>query len=127
MSKKKCKHGCNRPAAIDRNECYTCRSRLIRDRKPIDICFYHLKKSAKKRHLEFTITLVWFKNWIINTGYMEHKGRLSDSLTIDREDNLRGYTMDNISVKTKHDNCVKYHTIDLHRELGPQYEGVTPF
>ncbi len=55
--KKKCKHGCGKPPAFERNECYTCRSRNIMLRKPVDMCYYFLKKSAKKRHLDFTITL----------------------------------------------------------------------
>lgn len=87
-----CKHkGCNNKPAPKRRECYKCRSRAIIKRKPIDMCFYWLKKSAKKRHLSFTITLEWFRKFITSTGYIENRGRLADSLTIDRKDNLLGY------------------------------------
>lgn len=84
--------------------------------------FYWLKKSAKKRHLEFTLELVWFRAWIVETGYMESKGRESQSFNIDRIDNLKCYTPDNIQVLTKSENVSKYHHEDARRELGPQYE-----
>ena len=58
---------------------------------------------------------------------MQNKGRLSDSLNIDRIDNLQGYTPDNIQVLTKHDNVCKYHALDLKRELGYAWEGDVPF
>ncbi len=117
-----CRHGCGCPAAPKRTECYKCRSRGIRDRKPIDMVFYWIKKSAKKRHLEFTLNLVWFRAWVIGTGYMDLRGRESASLNIDRIDNLKGYTPDNIQVLTKKRNVEKYHYEDAKRELGPQYE-----
>ncbi len=126
---KVCKHeGCFKQAAPERNECYKCRSLGIRIRKPIDVCFYWIKKSAKKRHIEFTITLPWFREWVVGTGYMEGKGRLTESLTIDRKDNLKGYTPDNMQVMTKHDNCCKYHSEDEKREtLVNEFEGDMPF
>lgn len=96
-------------------------------RKPIDMCYYWLKKSAKKRNYEFTITLDWFRDWIKKSGYMEGRGRLADSLTIDRKENWRGYTPDNLQILTKSENSSKYHQVDLVRELGPQYEQETPF
>lgn len=123
---KKCKH-CGGKAAEGRNECYKCRSRLIRERKPVDICFYHLKKSAKKRGLEFSLDLPWFKNWVIGTEYMLLKGRKSESLNIDRIENLLGYTKNNIQILTKHDNVCKYHHEDFKREGICHYEGPMPF
>ncbi len=125
---KLCKHDCCNAAAPGRNECYKCRSRLITERKPIDCVFYWLRKSAKKRHLEFSITLAWFREFVKGNGYMEGRGRLTDSLTIDRVDNLRGYTMDNLQILSKSENVIKYHATDVKRELGPQWEEeILPF
>lgn len=120
----KCKHGCGNEKAEGRNECYKCRSRGIRERKPIDVCFYDLKSSARKRNLEFSLELAWFKDWVMGTEYMLKKGRLSESLNIDRIRNLEGYTPDNIQILTKHNNVCKYHYEDLKRYI---YEGPMPF
>ncbi len=128
MNLKICKHeGCDKEPAPGRLECYTCRSREIIKRKPIDMAYYWLKKSAKRRDLPFTITLVWFRTWIKGTDYMESRGRLSESLTIDRPDNLLGYTPDNMQIKSKHDNVCKFHAEDARRELGISFEGEVPF
>ncbi len=125
---KKCKHGCgSTDLAPQRRECYKCRSRNIVARKPGDMCYYWLKKSAKKRHYEFTITLPWFRNWVASTGYMKNKGRMADSLTIDRIRNEEGYTVDNLQILTKSENSTKFWAEDFYKELGPQYEGENPF
>lgn len=129
----KCKHECcNNEKAPKRSECYKCRSVGIRERKPIDMCYYELRKSAKRRQLEFTIELVWFRGWVATNGYMEGKGRASESLNIDRIKNLLGYTPDNIQILTKHDNVHKFWSEDEKRvyivaEIGPQHEGPLPF
>ena len=107
--KKVCKHkGCDSAPAFGRNECYKCRSRGIMARKPIDMCFYFLKKSAKKRGLEFSIELKWFKDWVLKSDYMERRGRSAESLGIDRIKNELGYTMTNIQILTKSENSAKY-------------------
>ncbi len=124
---KLCKHGCGQNSAPERNECYKCRSKGIRERKPIDVVFYWLRKSAKKRRKEFTITLPWFRQWIISTGYMVNRGRLTDNLTIDRIRNNEGYTIGNLQILTKGQNSTKYWQEDVSKELGPQYEGGIPF
>ncbi len=120
---KLCKHGCGNEPAYHRRECFKCRSAGISARKPIDVVYYWLKKSAKKRRKEFTITLPWFRQWITSTGYMADRGRLTDNLTIDRIRNNEGYTVGNLQILTKGQNTTKYWQEDVSKELGPQYEG----
>jgi len=123
----KCKHtGCNNKSAPKKRECWKCRSANSRQKDPVAYTFYFLKGNAKRRKKVFELNLDWFRNWVKDNGYMEHKGRASESLTIDRKRNLEGYTPDNIQILPKHDNCVKYSTIDVLAELGPQAENI-PF
>jgi hypothetical protein len=125
---KHCKHGCgSTDLAPQRRECYKCRSENIRKRKPVDMCYYWLKKSAKKRHYEFSITLDWFREWVKQNGYMEGRGRTADGLTVDRIRNEEGYTPDNLQVLTKSDNSSKYWNLDIEKELGPQYDKEIPW
>ncbi len=86
------------------------------------MCFYWKKNDARKRKIEFTLKLPWFRKWVIGTGYMEGRGRTGECLNIDRIENDKGYTPDNIQILTKSANVSKYHASDARRELGPQWE-----
>ena len=130
--KKLCKaEGCFCKPAPLRRECFKHRSRRLRAEKPIHACYYTLRMNAKRRKILFSITLPWFVEFVVSTGYMQNKGRLADSLTIDRENNLLGYEPGNLTVITKSANCTKFHKEDLHRELnnelGGYLEGDIPF
>ena len=63
-----------------------------------------LRHSARKRNLPFTLTLAEFKEFCAKTGYLERRGNKPDSLTVDRIDNNRGYTLDNIRAITHAEN-----------------------
>lgn len=115
-----CRHkGCIRPAAVQRTECNTCRSRRWIDNNPIIYVWHMLKKSAKKRGLKFTITKEWFVEFIKKTDYMENRGRLLSQLTIDRIENHKGYEPDNIQILTKSDNTLKYFHFDRENKKDP--------
>ncbi len=123
---RKCKHpGCNNKPAKHRHECEKCKSATQRQRDPVAYAFYFLKGNAKRRKKVFELDLPWFREWVKKNGYMDNKGRAADNFTIDRKDNLMGYFADNIQILTKHDNVVKYSTIDVLAELGPQCENIT--
>lgn len=126
--KKHCKHeGCFSKCAPKRRECFKHRSRRLRAAKPIYACFYTLKMNAKRRKLEFSITLASFTKLVTKTGYMENKGRLADSLTIDRKENLLGYIPGNLKIMTKSANVTKFHAEDARREIGSLVDGDIPF
>ena len=72
-----------------------------------------LKANAKRRGKEFSLTFDQFKKFAIETNYLRGKGKQSTSYSIDRIDNERGYTVDNIRIMTLADNSRK-HTKQLH-------------
>lgn len=98
----------NEPAP-KRTICYKCRSKAWRTKNPAAYLWHNLKKSAKKRGIMFTITQTQFVEFISKTEYAEKRGRLSDSLTIDRRDGRVGYHLSNIQILTKSENSSKYH------------------
>lgn len=104
--------GCSNLAAPRRTICYKCKTAAHRERHPIKYAYDMLKRSAKRRNYEFGLTLSFFTDFVKATGYMEGKGRLFDSLTIDRKKNHLGYLPDNIEVITKSANSQKYHQQD---------------
>jgi len=90
-----------------RNFCNTCNSRKFRSKNPEYYCYITLKNNSKRRRKNFNLTFEEFKKFAIETKYIAGKGRSKQSLTIDRIDNSRGYSLDNIQILTKSENCSK--------------------
>lgn len=67
-----------------------------------------LKNNAKRRGHEFTLTLDQFLEFAIKTNYMARKGIYKDSYHIDRIDETKGYSIDNIQAITNTENIKKY-------------------
>lgn len=107
-------------AAHHKNYCHKCRSKIWRTNNPAAYLWHNLKKSAKKRGIMFTITQKEFVDFISQTEYMHKRGRLSDSLTIDRRDGRVGYHLSNIQILTRSENSSKYHNKE---EEYPKVEG----
>lgn len=63
-----------------------------------------LRRSAKTRHIPFTLTLEQFRKFCSETGYIEKRGQHPESLTIDRIDPNEGYHIWNIRVLTHAEN-----------------------
>ena len=95
------------PKAPGKSKCHGCRSREYRTKFPERKAFYDLRHSAKRRKIQFTLTMEEFIELVTQTGYMERRGRFYDSLTIDRVNNHLGYTKENVRVITKHHNSCK--------------------
>ncbi len=68
-----------------------------------------LRRNATRRKKEFTITLEFFREFCYATNYIQKKGRSGDAYTIDRIDNDKGYTSDNIRILSAFDNNSKHH------------------
>lgn len=108
--KEKCEtKQCRKKKAKTGNFCYTC----IREKyksKPENLlryCYGNLKRNAKRREKEFTITFEEFKEFAIKTNYIVGRGKRKDSFHIDRIDETRGYHIDNIQVLTNTENVRK--------------------
>lgn len=80
---------------------------MWRERNPAKYAFAKLRWNAKRRRKKFTLTLDEFEDFCAETGYLMMKGRDADSATIDRIDNSKGYSRDNIRVLTNSENSAK--------------------
>lgn len=59
---------------------------------------------------EFKLTFEEFKKFAIETNYIQGKGKNKTSYHIDRIDETKGYTIDNIQVLTNSENVKKYNS-----------------
>lgn len=109
----KCKNdNCNNERAFQRTVCFKCRSKVIREKDRVRFAFYMIRKSAKKRGIEFKLDIDFFRKFCLDHGYIQNSGRLRDQLSIDRIENDKGYLNDNIQVLSKGFNSSKYHNFD---------------
>jgi hypothetical protein len=91
-----------------RNVCNTCKSKIYRAKFRIKYAFDALRNNARRRGHGFDLTLQQFTEFAIDTDYIVKKGRTIDSYSIDRIDNNKGYTVDNIRVLTVSENSKKF-------------------
>lgn len=90
-----------------RTRCNTCKSADYARRNPLRIKFLNLKKSAKRRAIDFTLQFEEFIGLVAGTEYVLFQDLGPDSLTIDRRDETGGYTPDNLQLKSNADNARK--------------------
>ena len=88
--------------------CAKCASRKWREENPVKASYANLKNNAKRRGKAFEITLEWYKEFAVRTKYIYGKGRTRESLHIDRIDETKGYTEDNLQALENHKNVTKY-------------------
>jgi hypothetical protein len=74
--------------------------------------------NAKRRDLPVNWSFGLFLKFCRETTYHALRGMHSTDLTIDRKDNLKGYTADNIQALTRGENVRKYKTTDIKRGMG---------
>jgi len=102
---------CNTPFCRNkthgRKYCATCRSRAFRLRDPIRAAYNNKKADAKKRGIEFTITLEYFRKFCYKYNFIKNMGRKGTSYSIDRKNNNFGYVPGNIQVLTISQNASK--------------------
>ncbi len=92
-----------------RTLCGSCASKKSRLADPVRYSYNNLKHRAKERNKEFTLTLDEFRKFCHETLYIQGKGKTVGSYNIDRIDNDKGYTIDNIQVMEKVKNIKKYY------------------
>lgn len=88
--------------------CYVCE---YNSRKAKDIYRWSYdthKKNAKRRGIPWRLSFKNFKAFAIKTELLLGSGRTKESLSIDRKDQTKGYTKNNIQVMTVSDNVKKY-------------------
>jgi hypothetical protein len=75
---------------------------------PVKRAYFTLRGNAQRRGKEFTLTLDDFTAFCNCSNYMEGKGIRATSLTVDRIDEERGYSADNIQCLTNAENRKKF-------------------
>ena len=80
---------------------------IWRKKNPVKYAYQSLKNNAKRRGKVFELTLEQFKEFAIKTRYMAKRGIYKNSYHIDRIDEAKGYTIDNIQVLTNSENIKK--------------------
>ena len=93
--------------AHDGKFCSTCRTKKMRAVNPIKLVFNRLKQNAKRRKLEFSLSLEHFTEIVSESGYMSLRGRGKHDLTIDRIISPLGYVDGNIQVLPMSENVKK--------------------
>ncbi|MDE2103690.1 MAG: hypothetical protein KGL39_41010 [Patescibacteria group bacterium] len=84
--------------------CSKCRRLRWKEKFPLHYSFSKLKFRAAERGKEFALTRDEYISFAIKTDYARMKGKTSLSLSIDRVDNSRGYSADNIRAITLQSN-----------------------
>lgn len=98
---------CRRLACTGRHVCHTCRCRAYTARHPDVVAFNNLKKSARRRGKEFTLTIDQFRQFAARYDYMNKRGRHATGYTVDRVRSWEGYHVDNLQVLTNSRNAAK--------------------
>lgn len=89
---------------------YCHKHKKQRDRIKYPECniYEHIKLSAKRRGIEFSITLEYFKKWCKDSGFIEKKRSANrKTWSVDRIDNDKGYIEGNLQVLRVGENASK--------------------
>ena len=81
--------------------------RYQKEENPIEYTFAALKQNAKRRGKDFSLTIDQFKQFCRETDYIELKGKLGSSASIDRVKPDKGYSLDNIQILSLSQNSSK--------------------
>jgi hypothetical protein len=98
---------CRKQAAPKSKVCHSCRMKAYKEKYPVRYAYQVLKNNAKRRGKSFTLTFEEFQKFCYETEVLHARGRTSSSFHIDRIDDTKGYTMDNIQVLTNAANVAK--------------------
>jgi len=88
--------------------CYRCSKKRYIENNPVKYAYQTLKGNAKRRGKEFDLTFEQFEKFVSTTKYMSGRGIYKDSLHIDRKDETKGYTIDNLQILTNSKNVKKF-------------------
>ena len=94
--------------------CYAHRQALARKKDPVKYAYYDLKSNARRRGKVFALTLEQFRRFAVEVEFFSERGRKSKSYHIDRIDENKGYTIDNIQLITNAENIKKFRTQSQH-------------
>lgn len=100
---------CNsKKAQKGRLVCRNCRHRSYVQADPEKAAYLNLKRHANARGIPFTITLEQFREFAVETDYLNGSGRSSKGFHVDRIQEWRGYVPGNLQRLTNSENVKKY-------------------
>jgi hypothetical protein len=104
---KRCGHKTRKNKRGHEKYCQRCKSRLWKQKNPIRYAFVKAKSNAKRRKIEWLLTLEEWTAFVIEHNLMAHRGRERHCLSIDRRRSSEGYHKDNLKILTVSDNSRK--------------------
>lgn len=87
--------------------CHKHEKQRWRKANPEKATYCALRDNAKRRGKVFTITFEQFLEFGSQTGYMDHKGRAAQDMSIDRINSKLGYEPGNLQPLTVSENIIK--------------------
>jgi hypothetical protein len=103
---------CNNETDGNRTHCGTCRSRKYRQADEVRYFLNNLRRSATRRHIEFTLELESFRAWAKKENFEFGGGVGPSKDSVDRKKNEHGYHIWNIQKLTMSQNSSKYQNYD---------------
>lgn len=109
----------NPNTGYQRKCCNRCKKRRFRKSKPYSYFWSKLKDSARERGIEFDLSKREFKEfWQRHPKKWKEKvsgvhGMCGKTWTVDRVDDSKGYSIDNIQVLSLRRNVIKYVRDDI--------------
>jgi hypothetical protein len=100
--------GCRNQRYKHRKLCNACITRNFRKAHPIKASYDILKHNAIRRGKDFELTLEEYEVFVVQTDYIKGKGKKAANLHIDRKDEEKGYSIDNIQILTNSANVKKF-------------------
>lgn len=98
---------CKNRRRKDRRRCHKHDARRKRKANPMWSAWRALKDHAKARGIPFTLKLTTFIRFAKQSDYLNRTGNGARCLTVDRKNNLKGYTARNIQPLTRAENAMK--------------------
>jgi len=100
---------CNKnESAKGKSICHQCKYLREKMHDPIGLAYRRLKSHAKQRGKEFLLTKEEFQQFCVKSEYAFKSGISKNNYHIDRIDETKGYSIDNIQVLTNSENVRKY-------------------
>jgi len=124
-----CAYACkNKPNPKKKGFCHKHYGIYRRIIDPVYNRYTNFKHNALRRGKDFCISLIEFREFCQDTGYIVTKGMRGKKCSIDRKDNRFGYYIWNIQLLSLKANVAKYHNEDVHMtELPEDHEDYLPF
>ncbi len=114
---------CRHEHVQGRWQCRKCINLGFAERHPLRYVYNNWKNNARRRGIEFTVTLEQFTKFAEKNNYVRKRGRTPKSMTIDRIVEGEGYHANNIQAITLTENIYKYKLSKSSKKLKEE----TPF